>query len=316
MKFEKIEGLIAATFTPFEPNGELNLSIIPSYASLLVENGIKGAFINGTTGEGASLTFQEKKELIASWSGFNSTDFKVIAMISGTSQKEGIELANYAQEKGIYGISVNAPYYVKPNSVQQLVEFISPIAEAAPILPFYFYHIPVLTQVHLPMISLLELAGSSIPNFAGIKYTHTDLMEFNQCLRYQNSKFDILWGWDEMLLAGLSMGAKGGVGSTYNYAAPLYHDLIELFEKSDLDQAKKLQEKSIDMIALFSKYGGGTAGKAILKIIGLDCGDFRSPGKKLSPSDREALLLDLQNQDFFNYTMKSTSIAGLEKGSV
>lgn len=316
MQFQKIEGLIAATFSPFKPNGELNLTIIPSYASLLKENGIKGAFINGTTGEGASLTFQEKKELIASWSEFNSTDFKVIAMVSGTSQKEGIELAKYAQEKGIYGISVNAPFYVKPNSVQQLVDFISPIAESAPDLPFYFYHIPVLTQVHLPMISLLEIAGSSIPNFAGIKYTHTDLMEFNQCLRYQNGEFDILWGWDEMLLAGLSMGAKGGVGSTYNYAAPLYHELIESFEKGELDQAKKIQEISIDIIALYSKYGGGAAGKVILKIIGLDCGDFRPPGRILSASERDDLLSELQNQKFFNHSMKSNSISGLEKGMV
>lgn len=316
MKFQKIEGLIAATFTPFKPSGELNLAVIPPYASLLKENGIKGVFINGTTGEGASLTYQEKRELIASWSKFNSEDFKVIAMVSGTSQKEGIDLATYAQEMGIYGISVNAPFYVKPSSVQQLVDFIQPIAEAAPALPFYFYHIPVLTQVNLSMVSLLEIAGSSIPNFAGIKYTHTDLMEFNQCLRYQSGKFDILWGWDEMLLAGLSMGAKGGVGSTYNYAAPLYHDLIESFEKRNFEQAKALQEKSIDIIALYSNYGGGAAGKAILKIVGLDCGDFRPPGKKLSATDREALLSELKKLNFFSLVLKSTSNTSPEKGRV
>jgi N-acetylneuraminate lyase len=220
MKFEKIQGLIAATFSPFNPQGELNTTVIAEYANFLYKNGTKGVFINGTTGEGASLTFDEKQILMVEWARYKAPDFKVIAMVAGTSQKEGIALAKLAGETGIYGISVNAPYYVKTGTVTALIDFMEPIAAAAPELAFYFYHIPLLSGVYLPMQELLEQAGRRIPNFAGIKYTHNDLMEFNLCLRYDNYRYDILWGWDEMLLAGLSMGAKGGVGSTYNFAAP------------------------------------------------------------------------------------------------
>ena len=303
MKFQKIKGLIAATFTPFDSQGTLNLSLIPRYANLLMANHLKGAFINGTTGEGASLTLSEKKELIASWAPYNSEEFKVIAMVSGTSQKEGIELAGYCQENGLYGISVNAPYYIKPNSVKALTEFFKPIAEAAPDLAFYFYHIPLLSQVNLPMLPLLETAGESIANFAGIKYTHTDLMEFNQCLRYQEGKYDILWGWDEMLLGGLAMGAKGGVGSTYNYAAPLYHQLIQEFQQGNLGKALALQEKSIDIIALYSKFGGAVTGKAILSQLDIECGNFRSPGNSISKEMKSKLLQELERLGFSEYWM-------------
>ncbi|MDP4820382.1 MAG: dihydrodipicolinate synthase family protein, partial [Saprospiraceae bacterium] len=211
MKFNHITGLIAATFSPFSPTGELHTDIIPEYARMLRINGIKGVFINGTTGEGASLMFDEKKALIAAWAPYQAPDFKVMAMVSGTSQQEGIALAAYAREHQLYGIAVNAPYYIKTGSVEALVDFIRPIAAAAPELAFYFYHIPILTGVNLSMTSFLQQAGDAIPNFAGIKYTHNDLMEFNQCLRFDNYRYDILWGWDEMLLAGLAMGAKGGV---------------------------------------------------------------------------------------------------------
>ena len=307
MIFEKIQGLIAATFTPFDSQGNLNLSQIDAYAKLLKGNGLRGAFINGTTGEGASLTTAEKKDLISAWAPYNSENFKIIAMVAGTSQKEGIELAEYCQEKGLYGISVNAPYYIKPNSVQTLTAFFKPIAEAAPSLAFYFYHIPLLSQVNLPMLHLLEFAGESIPNFAGIKYTHTDLMEFNQCLRFQDGKFDILWGWDEMLLGGLAMGAKGGVGSTYNYAAPLYHQLIREFQERNLDKALSLQEKSIDVISLYSRFGGAVTGKAVLSQLGIACGDFRSPGNSLTQEKREELFKELEKLDFSTFCMKPLS---------
>jgi N-acetylneuraminate lyase len=289
MNYQKIQGLITATFSPFDSKGQLDLNVIPAYAAHLKKNGVVGAFVNGTTGEGASLTMPEKKALTAAWAPYNSEEFKIIAMVSGTSQAEGIELAAFAQEQGIYGISSNAPFYVKPGSVDSLTDFLKPIAAAAPKLAFYFYHIPLLTQVNLSMVKLLVVAGAEIPNFAGIKYTHTDLMEFNQCIRHQNSRFDILWGWDEMLLAGLAMGAKGGVGSSYNYAAPLYQELIKAFEKKDLSKALSLQEKSIDIIVHYAQFGGAVAGKAILKFCGIDCGDFRSPGNQLSDKKRQEL---------------------------
>lgn len=305
MKIEKLKGLIAATFTPFDESGQVNISLIPSLAASLKSQGIAGAFIAGTTGEGAALTLPEKLELIKAWAAFSSEDFKVIAMLGGTNQKEAIELAIAAQENGLYATALTAPYYMRPTSVEQLVDYIQPIAGAAPELPLYFYHIPLLSKVELSMLDFLKLAGERIPNFAGIKYTHNDLMEFNRCLRYEEGKYDILWGWDETMLAGLAMGAKGAVGSTYNYAGSLYQGILLAFENNEIEKARELQEKSIEMISLFGKYGGAACGKAIMKICGLDCGQFRLPVKQLQAQDYEKLLGDLVSIDVLEYLVAS-----------
>jgi N-acetylneuraminate lyase len=221
MNIKKIEGLIAATFTPYTRTGELNLDLIPEYYNLLKKNKVAGAFICGTSGEGAALTFDEKASVIKAWGNFSNSDFKVISMVSGTSQKEAVELAKISAGSGLYGISLNAPYYFKPSNVESLIDFMEPVAAAAPNLAVYFYHIPLLTNAYFPMLELLEKVADRISNFTGIKYTHNDLMDFNNCLRFKDGKYDILWGWDETFLAGLAMGAKGAVGSTYNFAAPL-----------------------------------------------------------------------------------------------
>ncbi|AWW29508.1 dihydrodipicolinate synthetase [Echinicola strongylocentroti] len=302
MKFKKINGLIAATFTPFCENGSLDERKIPILARSLSANRMAGVFIAGTTGEGAAMTHDEKITLFEAWAPFSSPEFKVMAMLGGTNQKEAVSLAKKAHELGLYGIALTAPYYMRPNSVKQLVDYYEPIAAAAPGQAFYFYHIPLLSKVELPMVDFLEEAGRRIPNFAGIKYTHNDLMEFNKCLRYQAGKYDILWGWDETMLAGLSMGAKGAVGSTYNYAGPLYQNLIEAFQKQDMEAARHWQEKSIDLISLFAHYGGAACGKAIMKLCGLDCGQFRYPVQQLDKNDYMKLEKDLDQQGFFQWS--------------
>ncbi|WP_375586244.1 dihydrodipicolinate synthase family protein [Cyclobacterium xiamenense] len=300
MHFQKITGLIAATFTPFDKRGNLATDLIPRYARFLQKNGIRGAFINGTTGEGSSLTFLEKSILMEVWAKEQTPDFKVIAMLGGTSQQEAVQLGRKAQEWGLSGTAVTAPYYFRPAELTQLVDYLAPIAGAAESLPFYFYHIPLLTRVELSMLALLEQVEGKIPNFAGIKYTHHNLMEFNQCLRFNSGRWDALWGWDEIFLAGLSMGAKGAVGSTYNFAAPLYRAIQRAFDAGNMEKALHLQEKSIDFVHLYGSFGGPAAGKALLKLSGLDCGSFRAPVASLSGQQLKALESELIRQGFFD----------------
>ncbi len=301
--FGKITGLVAATFTPFDNQGNINAALVPRIAETLLKNGLKGAFICGSTGEGPSLLFEEKVHLIRAYAPFQSPDFKVMVMVGGTNQKEAVLLAKEAQKAGLYGISATAPYYFRPGSVEQLLEYLIPIAGAAPELPFYFYHIPLLTQVNLSMIGLLEQVKQKIPNFAGVKYTHHDLMEFNRCMRQFDGGFDVLWGWDETFLAGLSMGAKGAVGSTYNYMAPLYQKIDEALNTGDREKALELQQVSIDVVSLYAKYGGMATGKAIMGICGLQLGQCRAPAAQLSPSSIESLEKELETTGFLEFAM-------------
>lgn len=301
MIYEKLSCLIAATFTPFTTSGEVNLDLIPATVVNLRRNGVQGAFICGTTGESSSLLLEEKSQLIEAYAPYQTPDFNVLVMLAGTNQREAIQLAKTAVENSLYGVAVTAPYYFRASTVSQLVDYLEPIAQAAFPLPLYFYHIPILTRVEISMLDLLAAVADRIPNFAGIKYTHNDLMEFNRCLRFQQGRFDILWGWDELFLAGLSMGAKGAVGSTYNFAAPLYLAIRKAFDEKDFEKALYLQEKSIDFISLYGKYGGPAAGKAILKFCGLDCGPFRSPVMALNQEQEDTFRKELTDLGFFSF---------------
>lgn len=287
MHYTHLEGLIAAPFTPMYENGTINLSIIPEYYQLLKLNGVIGAFINGSTGEGPSLTTSEKKMVMAAWADCTKgdPDFKVMSLVGGTSVEDARDLAAYAAEMGLYGISITAPYYFKPQDLNMLVQMCIAVAEAAPDIAFYYYHIPVLTGVHFPMLSFLKQIHGKLSNFAGIKYTHEDFMDFQACLDFENGRYDMLWGRDENYLPALAIGVKGVVGSTYNYAAPLYQAIKKAWDGNDMHMARNLQLRSIQMIQLLGKYGGIATGKAYMKVIGLDCGSFRLPVKNMTPDD-------------------------------
>jgi len=300
----KIEGLVAAPFTPMHTDGSLNLSIVPQYAEMLIHNKVKGAFVAGSTGEGVSMCYEEKVQVIKAWGGITDKRLLKIAMVGGNSVQEMKQLAQLAEQQKFDAIAILAPHYFILNKAEVLAQICIEVGKVAPKTGLYFYHIPVLTGVHVSMIEFLEHMEGKLPNFLGIKYTHSDMMEYNRCLNFAGEKYDILWGWDEVFLGGMAMGARGGVGSTFNYAAPLYHQLMEAFYAGDLLKARKLQEKSIDIVRLLGKYGGIATGKAYMRAMGLDCGKFRLPVQNMSEAQYEAFLEDLQAIDFFQYMSK------------
>jgi N-acetylneuraminate lyase len=316
MEQQRLSGLIAAPFTPMHANGDLHLELIPDYHALLLDNGIKGAFICGSTGEGVSLTMQEKMQVAEAWATCNrgQSDFTVMQLVGGTCLADCKQLAIHAASVGINAISFLPPYYFKPANIQVLADCCAEVAAAAPELPFYFYHIPVLTGVRFPMLELLKAVDGRIPNFSGIKYTEEDLMDYLSCLHYAGGKYDILWGRDETFLSALAIGAKGAVGSTYNYAAPLYHALTVAFHGNNLEEAARLQQQSIDMIALLGKYGGIATGKAFMKLIGMDCGSFRLPVKNMDNKSFEQFKADAQQVGFHTFCSALPKKAEIESG--
>lgn len=306
MNINKFEGLVAAPFTPMDSKGNLNLDMIDGYYEFLEANGVNGAFINGSTGEGASLTQREKQIQALRWAECykKKGTVRIINLVGGTSLQECIENAIFSFEAGISAIAIIAPYYYKPSNEEQLAEFCAVIGESVPELPVYFYHIPVLTGVTVPMFGFLKKISSMLPNFAGIKYTHEDLMDFSLCLNYREGYFNMLWGRDECLLSALVLGCNGAVGSTYNYAAPLYHEMTEAFCSGKIEEARRLQNLSVDMIGLLEKYGGMATGKAFMKYVGLDCGRFRLPVRNMPEDSFDKFVQDVKLLQIDNHLSK------------
>ncbi|MBK8712178.1 MAG: dihydrodipicolinate synthase family protein [Niastella sp.] len=303
MNQEHLQGLIVAPFTPMLPDGTLNINLIPAYYKMLKENNVNGAFICGSTGEGVSMTAKEKMKMMDAWAACTKNDsaFVTMVLLGGTCISECKELALYAKDAGIDAVSFTAPFYFKPANVSMLAKACMELASAVPELPFYYYHIPVLTGVNFPMIGLLKEIDDKVPNFAGIKYTHEDFMDFLSCIQFKNGKYDMLWGRDENMLPALAVGATGAVGSTFNYAAPLYYNLIDAFNNGKLNEARALQQKSINMIELLGKYGGIATGKAYMKMIGLDCGEFRLPVKNMNKNDFDLFKKDVEQLGFGSF---------------
>ena len=176
---EKIIGLINAPFTPFYEDGEVNYEPIPAYAEMLQKNGLKGVFINGSSGEGYMLTEEERINLAEVWMHAAPKDFKVIVHVGSTCVKSSCRMAAHAQKIGAFGIGVMAPPFPKIGRIEELVKYCEEIAAAAPELPFYYYHIPAFNGAYFSMVEFLKAVDGRIPNFAGIKYTYESIYEYN-----------------------------------------------------------------------------------------------------------------------------------------
>jgi len=295
----RIKGLVAAMFAPFKEDGSLNLSLVPGLVDKLIEDGLTGVFVCGTNGEGPNLTIEERMAMAEAFVKAAGKQILVIVHVGHNSIAESRRLAEHAAQIGADAISSVAAFYFKPQSVQNLVNCMAEIASAAPAMPFYYYHIPVLTGVGMDMEEFLRLSNAAIPNLAGIKYTAPTLHEYQACLNFEDGRYDILYGTDEMLLSALAVGAKGAIGSTYSFAAPLYIKVMEHFKAGQLKEARHMQLALVQMVRCFVKYPPVPAQRAIMKMLGWDLGPCRLPLSSLSVQDAANLQSALEALGFF-----------------
>ncbi len=294
----RLTGLIAAPHTPMTGDGQVHLPMIVRQAELLIEAGVRGAFVCGSTGEGHSLTSAERRQVAEAWVQAAGGRLQVIVHVGHNSMAEAAGLAEHAMNIGAQAISALAPSYYKPPTLDELLGFCQNVASKAPTLPFYFYDIPSMTGVSIPTAELLERGAKTIPTLHGVKYTNTDFHGLQECLAAAGGRFDIVFGVDEALLAGLTFGVRGAVGSTYNYAAPVYLRVMKQFAAGDLTSARASQMDSVRLVRVLLKYGVMRAGKAAMGMIGVECGPVRLPLKAIHGDELQRLrkeFLDLPN---------------------
>ena len=296
----KYEGLIAAPFTAFHPDGSLDTGMIAEQAKGLSADGVKGAFICGTTGEGLSLTTSERRAVAEAWRSATKSDFNLFVHVGHPAVGEARALAAHAREIGANAVAAMPASPFAHAGLEGVTDYIAAIAEAAGELPFFYYHIPSFSNIRLSVHDLLVYAGPRIPNLAGVKFTHEDLMDFLRAQRLDGGKYDILFGRDEIFLAGLSFGAKAAVGSTYNFAAPLFHEIAAAFDANDLPSAIALQHQLQELLAVILSYPGLAAQKRAMRFLGQDLGPVRTPGRALSADESARLDEDLDRIGFLS----------------
>lgn len=297
----RLSGLIPATFTPMHTDGSLNLGLIPPMVDFLIDKKLTGLYVCGSTGEGVSLTTDERKTVAAAFVKATRGRIPVILQVGHTSLAEARSLAAHAQEIGADAISAVPPFYFKPASLDANVRCMAQIASAAPDLPFYYYHIPQMTGVQVDVADLLAAGSRVIPNLVGAKYSIHDVYNLQAAAELEHGRFNLLFGSDEMLLSGLAAGAPGAVGTTYNFAAPVFQRVIDAFQRSDMATAKLHQGQTVQMIRLGVRFGGTPAFKLMMKFLGFDCGPMRLPMMPISPEKEAAFKDALTELGFFEW---------------
>ncbi len=295
-----LHGLVAATHTPFHADGSLHLEAVEAQAAHLLQNGVTFAFIGGTTGECSSLTLDERRALAQGWSEVvRGTPLRVVVHAGSNCLADARALAAQAQQLGAVAVAALAPSYFKPRSLATLIACCAEVASAAPETPFYFYEIPALTGVSFPMADFFAQARERIPTLAGLKFTNPDLMAYQGCLRADGGAWDVPFGVDEHLLGALAMGARGAVGSGFNFAAPVYHRLLAAFARGDLAQAREEQFRGVRLIRLCAGLGYMAAAKAVMQMLGIEVGPARLPHDRLTPEQVSGLRGELEAMGFF-----------------
>lgn len=285
----KLTGLIAAPHTPFDAQGEVNLPVIDRVAEHLINDGVKGVYVCGTTGEGIHCSVEERKKIAERWVTAAQGKLSITLHTGALSIRDAVELSRHAETLDIDATSVIGPCFFKPGSLDDLIDYCQAIASAAPSKGFYYYH-SGMSGVNFDMEQFLLKGEEKIPNLTGIKFNSPDLYEFQRCLRVSGGKFDIPFGVDEHLPGGLAVGAIGAVGSTYNYAAPLFQKIIQDFNAGNQAAVQQDMDRVIALIRVLVEFGGVAAGKAAMQLHGIDVGDPRLPLRKLTSEQKQTVV--------------------------
>ncbi len=297
-----LTGLVAAAHTPFKQDGALNLAIVEQQAAHLLKNKIPTVFIGGSTGESHSLALAERRQLAERWSAVTrGTKLGLVVHVGSNCLADARELAAQAEQFGAQAIAMLSPSYFKPRDLATLAACCAEVASAAPETPFYFYDIPSLTGTNFSMPDFLAQAADKLPTLAGLKYTNSNLMDYQLCLRAAGGRFDVPYGCDEWMLAAFALGAKGAVGSTYNFAAPIYQRLLAAFAAGDMEATRAEQFRSVQLIRLLAGYGYMGASKALMAMLGVELGPARLPNAPLTPEQVKKLRADLEQLGFFGW---------------
>lgn len=300
-----ITGLVPAVFSPMHADGSLHLEMVPRLVEHLIEHNAAGLYVCGSTGEGPSLASAERRAVAEAYVQAAAGRLPVIVQVGHDSLSEARQLAAHAQAIGADAISAIPPLYFRIDSLGTLLDCLETITAGAPELPFYYYHIPRLTAARIDVVRFLQLGARRLPNLAGVKYSDFAIFELQACASLESGRFNMLFGSDEMLLAGLVGGAQGAVGTTYNFAAPLYNQIVAAYHRGELGEAQRLQGLSVRMLEAINRCATAAtnlpAMKAMMKLIDLDCGPLRLPLVNPTAEQSQALRDEMQAIGFFEW---------------
>jgi len=278
---DKFKGIIPALLTPFDKNDKVNETALAELIEMNIEKGVSGFYVCGSTAEVFLLTESEREQVYRLVKDVCGNRATLIAHVGDVSTGKAQRYAKLAERLGYDAISAVAPFYYK-FSFNEVKKYYFDIVGAVDI-PMIIYNFPGFSGVQLSVKEIGMFLEDK--RFIGVKHTSNDYFALSHFKMAFPQKV-IYNGYDEMMLAGLSMGADGGIGSTYNFMAEKFIRLMSLFEAGEIKEAQELQKEINVIIAALCKVGVMQGEKAVLREMGLDYGTTRAP---FMEPDKEAM---------------------------
>ena len=287
---KKFSGIVPPVITVFDSEGEIAEENTKKFIQHLIDEGVHGIFVAGSTGESALMTMKQRKKIIDI--GVESARGKV-PLFAGTGHngtRITVELSKYAQEAGADGILVSLPHYPKPTQ-EALYHHYQTVAEEVNI-PVFVYNWPGQYGVDIEPETVARLAQDGY--IQGIKDSHIDIDHTAEIIRLTEGKITIWTGFEAKILPALCLGADGAVCTIGNIIPKEVVEIYNLFQEGKIKEAGEKQLSIFGLVNALSSRHDMQPLKEGIKMLGYDVGDALMPTTEVSPEVKEKIREELR----------------------
>lgn len=285
MKKRDFRGIGAALVTPYTAEGQIDFGQLGQLVRFLLEQGIDGFYVAGSTSEVFLMTEEERMRVLETVIEANEGRGFVVSHVGAISTEAAIRYAIHAKEMGADAISAISPFYYH-FTTEEIIDYYQAIMDSTD-LPMFVYNFPAFSGFSLTEDVIKRLRKN--PNLKGVKFTSSDMFLLER-IKTQNPELIVWNGYDEMLMAGLAMGCDGGIGSTYNCMAPLIKKIYDCMQTERIAEAREYQRHANAIISVICKYGVFSSVKALLDAQGFDFHGCRKPFGDLDQAAKDNLI--------------------------
>jgi len=279
----KFSGVMSALVSCIDENENVKENTMRQLMNWHLKEGFSGFYLTGGTGEGPALQKETRKRIVEIAKDEAGDKCDLIVHVGAIDIRSAVELAKHAGEVGVDAISSVPPFFFKYGE-KQITDYYKALSDASG-LPVLMYASP-LSGVNITWDMVDRLMD--IPNMIGLKWTSPDYFTMHRIKELRGGNINVINGPDETLLCGLTMGADGGIGATYNVMPKLFTQIYDNFKAGNLEAARAVQFKVNKLIEVLIKFGVVCGVKDLLEMIGYDVGYSVYPSKRFTAEEQAA----------------------------
>ena len=277
----KFSGVMPALVSPIDGNEKINIPVLNQLLTDLLAKGADGFYLCGATGEGIAIDPEQRMVLAEEAIKTVNGRKPCIVQVASGNFEDAIRLAKHAEKVGAAAISATPPLFFSYDK-DDVYNYYKKLADAVSI-PMMIYYNPA-AGFHINADIAAKMF--EIDNVTAIKWTSSDYYQMMRLRDLTKGEMNIINGPDEMLLMGLSAGADGGIGTTYNFMFDIIRGIYDNFMKGNLETAREYQTRAIRIISVLLNYKIIPAAKVVLEAQGYAVGNATFPMKRYSDEEK------------------------------